>query len=372
MKTNVLIIGAGPYGISLFNELTRQKTSCIMVGIPFSLWMNHMIGGLHLRSNILASEIYSVDDRFSWKNYFNALDLNLNVDKRMRIPVRWFQHYAKWVLQQLPDKLIEEKIIHLEKRHSKFLATTQSGINIEADKVVVATGIGGHAFIPNELKIFSKDCVVHSYQTKLYEYNKNKNILIIGAGQSAADTLIALSPHNKMTWVHRDSVVYYHEPLNIPQFLFNIIHRLTPVFYYFPKTVHQLFGKKFTSPTIDPIVKNQITNSNVSELQLSIPDLKLEEVKRKIVSHSLNSTFDQVIACTGYHFQLKTFGFFESALRDKIKVNRHSIPILNWHYETSVPGLYMIGGISEASHGPAARFMMGCRQATLNVSRVLK
>lgn len=371
MKVKVLIIGAGPYGISLFNELTRQNISCLMVGIPFSLWMHHMIPRLNLRSNILASEIYSIDKRFSWQNYFKSLELDLNIDKRMRIPVAWFQNYARWVWDQLPEKKIEEKIIHLEDNQNTFFATTQSGINIEAEKVVIATGVGNHLFIPPSLQILSKERVAHSYHTKQYENNKNNKILVIGAGQSAADTLIALSPINNMTWVHRKPVIYYHEPLNIPQSIFNIIHHLTPVFYYFPRTINKLFGYKFTAPTIDPIVKDKINTSHVQEFNLSIEDLKLEEVNGEIISHTLDQSFHQIISCTGFHFQLGNYKFLDPGIKNKILVNKRNVPILNWQFETSVPGLFMIGGIAEFSHGPAARFMMGCRQTTLNVSRAL-
>jgi FAD-dependent urate hydroxylase len=66
MKTDILIIGAGPYGISLYSELVRLKFNVVVIGMPFSLWMDHMIPQLNLRSNVQASEIYSIDGRYSW------------------------------------------------------------------------------------------------------------------------------------------------------------------------------------------------------------------------------------------------------------------------------------------------------------------
>lgn len=371
MKTNILIIGAGPYGISLFYELKRQKQDVLIVGSPFSLWMNHMINTLNLRSNILASEIYSTDHQFSWKAYFNSIGMNSKIDKRMRIPVTWFQHYAQWILNQLPEKPIDDKIIYLDHLQKHFVATTTRGLNIEAKQVVIATGIGEHLFLPPSLMPLDSKQVIHSYYTNHYQDTKDNKILVLGAGQSAADTLIALSPFNKLVWAHRKPVIYYHEPLNIPQTVFNIIHRLTPVFYYFPKAIHSLFGQKFVSPTIDPIVKDKIRFENVEEILVSIEDLDLKSQDNKIVSQKLNQTFDYLIACTGYKFKLSTFNFLSQTIIDKIHINKNAIPILNWNFETSFPGLYMIGGIAEQTHGPAVRFMMGCRQATLNVSRAL-
>lgn len=371
MRTNILIIGAGPYGISLFYELKRQKQDVLIVGSPFSLWMNHMINILNLRSNILASEIYSTDNRFSWKAYFNSIGMSSKIDKRMRIPVTWFQHYAQWILSQLPAKPIEDKIIYLDHLQNQFVATTVNGLNIEAKQVVIATGIGEHLYLPPSLTPLESKRVIHSYYTNDYQDTKDKKILVLGAGQSAGDTLIALSPFNKLVWAHRKPVIYYHEPLNIPRKLFNIIHRLTPVFYYFPRTINSLLGKKFVSPTIDPIVKDKIRYKNVEEFQLSIEDLELKSENDQIVSQKLNQSFDCIIACTGYKFKLSTFNFLSQTLKDKIKINNNAIPSLNWSFETTFPGLYMIGGIAEYTHGPAVRFMMGCRQATLNVSRAL-
>jgi hypothetical protein len=67
---------------------------------------------------------------------------------------------------------------------------------------------------------------------------------------------------------------------------------------------------------------------------------------------------DRVIAATGYRTDFKRLNFLGPDLADALRLD-HGAPVLNRDYETSVPGLYVIGPASALSFGPVARFVYG-------------
>ena len=48
---DVLIIGAGPYGLSLGSRLRHLGIDYRIVGVPMSFWRQHMPAGMYLRSS---------------------------------------------------------------------------------------------------------------------------------------------------------------------------------------------------------------------------------------------------------------------------------------------------------------------------------
>jgi len=67
---------------------------------------------------------------------------------------------------------------------------------------------------------------------------------------------------------------------------------------------------------------------------------------------------DHVIAGTGYDIDVERLAFLDSTLRGAIK-RLGRAPSLNANFETSVPGLSVIGPSSAVSFGPLFRFVAG-------------
>ena len=65
----VLIVGAGPYGIALSYDLYAKGIPFTIVGHPFSLWRKHTLGSMILRSDVNSSQIFSRDGHFNLRSY---------------------------------------------------------------------------------------------------------------------------------------------------------------------------------------------------------------------------------------------------------------------------------------------------------------
>jgi thioredoxin reductase len=79
---------------------------------------------------------------------------------------------------------------------------------------------------------------------------------------------------------------------------------------------------------------------------------------------------DHLISATGYNANVSRLGFLHESLRREIRTVEES-PILSRNFETSAPGLYMVGLASANSFGPLARFAFGARFTARRISRHL-
>lgn len=371
VKTDVLIIGAGPYGISLANDLYKRNIPFQIYGKPFSLWFDHLVPGIQLRSDWRASQLYSRDGHLDIDRYLRmhySLPKVYSV-KQGRVPSSLFQDYLRWVLKELPFQVADERILELRQDGSEFVAQTSSGNELRARRVICATGIESHRFLPKDLACLS--AVVHGWDTSEYCSLKNSRLLVVGGGQSAAEAIACLGDSNQITWVHRSPLVFFSEPINLPKPLFDLALRLSAFFYRLPRGASSLLGRRFVESTITPDLEPTVMRATIVRLQIDVADLGLTALgPEKVYSQRLDREFDKVIACTGYRYALSTLSFLSPELLQSM-ASRYQVPMLSRHYETSLKNLYMVGGIAEPTHGPAQRFMFGCRDATRTVGAAL-
>ncbi|HCU92919.1 MAG TPA: dimethylaniline monooxygenase, partial [Actinobacteria bacterium] len=77
-----------------------------------------------------------------------------------------------------------------------------------------------------------------------------------------------------------------------------------------------------------------------------------------------------VIAATGYRAELRRLGFLDERLRSRLDTVGGT-PAVHADYQTSVPGLYVIGPAVAPSFGPVMRFVYGSAHAARTVTRSL-
>jgi thioredoxin reductase len=252
-----------------------------------------------------------------------------------------------------------------------FLAELEDGTEVEARRVVLASGIESHRRLPECLRRLPPGRVAHSWDVGAYEGTTGKRLLVVGGGQSAAEVLAHVANANQVTWVHRSGLIFFAEPINLPRPLFALVLRVSAGMFFLPTRLRRLLGRIFVASTITPDLKPAVLDSAIRRLHADVAELGLEERPGGLFSPALDAHFDSVIACTGYRYSLETLGYLDPALHKQIETTAPGVPRLGYDFATSVPGLYMIGGMAEPTHGPAQRFMMGCRTATLRVSRAL-
>jgi lysine/ornithine N-monooxygenase len=369
--TDTLIIGAGPYGIGAAQELYDSGVDFTIVGKPFSLWFNHTHTNMSIRSDWHTSEIYSRNARYSFLDFLKrnyAAQWQQILTRRIPSPI--FRHYLSEVLQRLPFHVHDSLVESCEQTDTGFTICCADGTVYRARRVVCATGIEAHRFVPGVLSKISSQRIVHTWNIGDIESLCNKRILVVGAGQSAAESVVALvEKDNSVTWLLRHKPVWFNEPINLPTSVFNFVLKISSLYYFLPMWLRRPLAKKFVQSTITPDMRAPTGVEQVTMRFGDIQELPIDVQENAITVDG--QQYDYLVCATGYRYDIDNLGFVSPSLRALIHTH-NGIPKLNYDFCTSVDGLYMIGGISEPAYGPAQRFIMGSTHAAQRIGKVIR
>ena len=82
-------------------------------------------------------------------------------------------------------------------------------------------------------------------------------------------------------------------------------------------------------------------------------------------------TIDHVLLGTGYRVDISRYGFLSAALQRSIRTV-NGFPCLSPTFETSVPGLHMIGAPAAWTYGPLMQFVAGAPFMARRLERGLR
>ncbi len=346
----VLIVGAGPYGLSLANYMSAMGQEFKIIGKPMELWKEHTFSDASLRSEMATSEIAHPQNEYSIQNFRSQNDFDRGKPSD-RINVREYRQYVDWVLDAIPYDIQPEYLANLSQKGDYFEAKLESGETLKAKQVVIATGVAHHLKIPAEFSN-AKD-VIHSYYTQEIEALKGKKVLVVGAGQSAAEAMeICRKNENLVHWYARKEPRFYSEPLDLPKWIFNLVVKSAGLFRRLPHRLIQYLFSIFSATTMTPDHKIKLADVNRFS---SLPDL---------------SNYDHVISATGYKYTLNHMNFLADELRDSLEM-RAAMPRIDKNFMSSMRDLYFIGPSTEMFFGPPMKFMIGSQYVAPRLSKLL-
>ena len=137
--TDVIIIGAGPYGISAAAHLrTIEGLEVREFGRPMSFWDQNMPVGMLLRSNWTATQIASPENLLTIETYMDETGDRM----AQPVPLDGFVRYGQWYQRKAVSDLDHRDITRVESDPKGFKVTLADGETIISKRVVVAAGIG--------------------------------------------------------------------------------------------------------------------------------------------------------------------------------------------------------------------------------------
>ena len=185
VRTDLLIIGAGPFGLAIAAHAKRQGIDHIVVGKPMEFWKRHMPANMYLRSGIhwhLDTSGLLTIERFLHTRGLTASDVE-------PFPLEVYLSYGEWFQKQMQLEIRSARVVRLDRATNQrpaFRAALGDGGKIEANDVVIAVGFEHFAHIPADLTEgllpgrFEHTCTaVHP------EELAGKRCLIVGGRQSA-------------------------------------------------------------------------------------------------------------------------------------------------------------------------------------------
>src|SRR5271168_4278853 len=100
----VVVIGAGPYGLSVAAHLRGRGIAFRIFGRPMDSWLAHMPKGMMLKSDGFASDIYAPDGEFTLKHFCDERGVEYR-DTGLPVRIETFTSYGFAFQQRMVPQL---------------------------------------------------------------------------------------------------------------------------------------------------------------------------------------------------------------------------------------------------------------------------
>lgn len=390
---DVIIVGAGPYGLSLAAHLHARGVCFQIFGPPMDVWRNHMPKGMLLKSDGFASNLSDPAGRFTLK-YFCATSGISYDDTRLPVAIETFIDYAIAFQKKLVPNLDARRVTGVERHADGYLVRLEDGETVTARRVVMAVGISHFSYVPPSLAGLPAELLTHSSAHNDPSRFRSKRVIVIGGGASAID-LAALMHENgvDVSIVARASTIRFHDMPGPngrtlwqkvrnpssglgPGWKSRFFTDLPGAFRYFPDDLRISIVRRHLGPAPGWPMKQRVMGKVPMILGRSIAAaepsnggvrLSLRSADGAVAEHSA----DHVVAATGYRPDIRRLDFLSQQLRDRTETLANA-PVLSRDFESSVPGLYFIGIAAAHTFGPMMRFAYGSDYTARRLSAHLR
>lgn len=388
---DVVIVGAGPYGLSLAAHLQAHGISNRIFGPPMDVWRNHMPAGMLLKSDGFASNLSDPKMTYPLEKY--CAEQGIAYDhETIPVAIETFIGYAIAFQQKLVSHLDTRSVTRIERDGENFRVQLQDGETVLARRVVLAVGISYFAYRPPELESLPLEMVSHSSQHPNPAALRGKKVTVLGSGASAVDLAVLMHESGvDVTILARAKKIRFHDmpPAGGRTLLQKLRHPtsglgpgwksrfytdLPGVFRYFSPEKRLSIIRRHLGPApgwpmkarvmgkVPLLLDHKIARAETSNGQLF---LSLTNGNGATEQHET----DHLVAATGYRPDIRRLPFLDG-LRNEIRTLEHA-PVLSPEFQSSVPGLYFIGIAAVNDFGPMMRFAYGSDYTARKLARHL-
>ncbi len=378
---DVVVVGAGPYGLSTAAHLLGRGLRVAVFGRTLELWREHMPKGMLLRSHWWATNLSDPRKAHGFERFCKEQ----KYDNSYPLPIKTFVDYGLWFQRRAVPQVDETYVSSIERHDNRFLLTLEDGREVESLAVVMAIGLRYYANRPEQYGRLPAGPVSHSSDHRDFSRFKGQDVIVIGGGQSAiefaallheAGAGVQVVSRRRIVWLPPDRM-HVRTPLEsilapkasiAPGWGNWVLDHLPYLFYRFPQSRRDSHNAAYHSGATDWLRNRVIGKVTLREGQTVT---KLNVVDGRVVatvSDGARLTADHILLATGYTVDIDKLTMIHPSLRAEIATDR-AIPVLSHWFESSVPGLYFIGLTSLRAFGPLYRFVAGCGAAARRVAK---
>jgi FAD-dependent urate hydroxylase len=385
--SDVLVIGAGPFGLSISAHLRNRGVEHTVVGRPMDTWRAHMPPGMFLKSEPYGSVISSTTQGYDIATYSSLHGFDDYVDRVGPLSLERFLGYADWFADRLVPDIRDVTVKSVTPGDGGFHVEFAEESPVFARQVIVATGLLPYAYIPGELSGLPPDLMTHSSVYDRLDQFRGRRVAVIGGGQSSLQTGALLHELGAdVQVIVRSRQVIWEEQIPPELRLIDYIRQPPSklcegwgcVFYDSPDAFRLLpesirISKALTTlgpkgawwlrdrveGMVDVLTGHQVKSA---QPQGSGVRLHLDGPKRSSIEA------DHVIAGTGFRIDVARLSFLSEEIQAGL-VTRANCPLVNRAGESTVPGLYFAGAHTMVSLGPGVRFISGTHHTAAQLAR---
>ncbi len=364
-ETDLLIIGAGPFGLAIAAQASHLGIDHLIVGKPMEFWRKNMPQGMLLRSacdwHLDPVNLHTIE-KFLESRGQTPHDVEpLSLD--------FYLSYAEWFQTQ---KQITTLPLHIERldHANNFIATTAGGDTIRAKKVVLAPGFKHFVNIPVEVKSrLPEGRYSHTCEFTDFSSAANKRYLIIGGRQSAFEwTALLLEAGASRVYVsHR------HDTPSFDKSDWSWVNPLVDAMAENPSWFRRLTQAEKDEISrkqwaegrlkLEPWLAPRIADDRVRVLPNTEIVKSIERNEELVVTMSNGEEVvcDEVVFATGYKVDITRVPVLSSGNVLAQLETRNGFPVLDDHLQTSVPGLFITSMPAMQDFGPFFGFTIAVR-----------
>jgi len=373
-QVQLLVIGAGPYALSIAALARERGIGSAVLGRPMGFWRDNMPGGMFLRSgpdwHLDGAAVHTLEAYLE--------DRGIRPGEVDPIPVGVFLDYAAWFKRAKGIEVREEFVDTLVKADGRFEATLRSGERIRADAVVAAPGIRHYASVPGWASSLPPGLAAHTCDLVRFDDMAGARVLIIGGRQSAYEWAALIREHGaaRIDIVHRHDIPRFERVSW--KFVDAHVEQTLAVRGYWrnlPKSGQDAIARRFWEVgrlTLEYWLTPRLARDGIHRW----PGTEVVEVTpagddelRVLLSNGTGLAVDRVVFGSGYRAELTKVPYLAGVLKH-VKVS-NGFPVLDEAFQTSLDGLYVTGFSATQDFGPFFGFVKGSPAAATLIVRDL-
>ena len=377
MIRDVVIIGAGPYGLAAAAYLRQIKGLTVSIfGEPMSFWKTGMPSGMLLRSAWSASHIADPNTTLTLDAYKvssgNHLAAPITLDR--------FVDYGLWFQRATVPDVDTRKVSTVESQHGKFHITLEDGDTLSASRVVVAGGISPFASRPAAFDTIPSVLASHTSERQDLSRFANKRVLVIGGGQSALESgallhelgaeveiLVRRSGVHWLGWKERlrplgPASLLLYAPADVGPPGVSRIVAAPDILRKFPRNIQNRLRRISTRPAGAHWLQDRLLGVPLKTRTTVVAAARMNGSLKLTLSDNSTRTVDHVLLGTGYRVNIARYGFLSASILQQLQ-QTDGFPCLGQALESSVPGLHFLGAPAAWSYGPLMYFVSGTKYA---------
>lgn len=384
----VVIIGAGPYGLSIATHLKAAKIATRIFGDTMGFWRRNMPNGMKLRSPWRASHLDDPNKEHSLDNFAREHE----IAKVENLPLADFVRYGEWFQRRSVPDVDTRMVRRVGFGPSGFRTQLADGDSIDSKCVVVAMGLTNQAYKPAEFDGLPSSLVSHSGDVVNPADFRGRRVAVIGRGQSACESAVLLHEagaeveqiaRGDVRWIgaeagqvqHRDWLFRVREALQAPSaigpFPYNWLVDLPMLLHHLPPELRERIALLNLRPAASAWLKARAVGMRIN------PGRTIVAAKAKGDNHidlqldTGTTTYDHVVLATGYRTNVGKLGILADEVLAQV-AHRGNYPVLSAGFESSVAGLHFVGSPAVGSFGALPRFVAGAGFAARRVTQAAR
>jgi thioredoxin reductase len=387
------IIGAGPYGLSIAAYLREAGLPFRIFGSPLESWRSFMPRGMILKSERFASSLWDPGRKYTLQRYSTEKRLPYQ-PYGLPLSLADFLQYGDWFRSHAVGDVTDVKVDRIETAAKGYTLDLADGTTLTTRQVILATGHMAFQSTPPELAGIPEPHCLHSARLHDLSGFANRDVTVIGAGQSAIETAALMHELGaRVCLLVRKGGLRWNDPphetrRSLVEKIRNpeaglgsgwqslAVSELPRLFRFLfpPEKRHRYVASSWgpsgaywlrarTEGKVGVLLAHRLRAASVQNGQVRLTVEGPSGTKELLTDH--------VVAATGFKVDLERIGTLSPELKARV-AREAAAPALDSGFETSSPGLFMVGVASAPIFGPVMRFMFGAKHAAPVVTQRLK